>query len=354
MKAYIKSLCAISPCHQIDGDGFQLTMPEVYGKDYLTCIEPDYKEIINPNLIRRMGRVIKMGVAASLKCLKDVNLENPDAIITGTSLGCIEDTEKFLGQIVINKEQFLPPTSFIQSTHNTIAGQIALLLKCNSYNYTYVHRNFSFENALLDSMMMLDETPKYNILLGGIDEITEVSYTIMQRLGIYKSALGLTPEVYTNRADGSIAGEGATFFVLSGSNENAMASVNGVKTFYKPADDTETIKQINKFITEQGLLVGDIDAVIMGYSGDNNSDKVYDSVVKELFSNKNVIYYKHICGEYFTTTAFALWAGVNIFKHQMIPDAMKYIFKEERPLKNILIYNQYHNAEHSLIHLSAC
>jgi 3-oxoacyl-[acyl-carrier-protein] synthase II len=353
MKAYINSLCAISPC-QVSEDGFQLTAPLTYEKEYLSCIEPDYKEIINPNLIRRMGRVIKMGVAASLKCLKDIELENPDAIITGTSLGCIEDTEKFLNQIVINKEQFLAPTSFIQSTHNTIAGQIALLLKCNAYNYAYVHRNFSFENALLDTLMMLGEQPEHKILLGGVDEITRVSYDIMQRLGIYKNASGLTPEVFQNRTEGSIAGEGSTFFVLSNQSDKAYASVNGVKIFYKPNDEAETQNQIKGFIAEQGLMVSEIDAVIMGYSSDSNSDKIYDVVSTEIFGQNNVLYYKHLCGEYFTSSAFAMWAAANIIKHQTVPEAIKYRFIAEIPLKNILIYNQYKNAEHSLIHLSAC
>ncbi len=352
MKAYINSLCSISPC-QVSAEGFHITAPATYEKEYLTCLEPDYKEIINPNLIRRMGRVIKMGVAASMKCLKDIGLENPDAIITGTSLGCIEDTEKFLNQIVINKEQFLAPTSFIQSTHNTIAGQIALLLKCNAYNYAYVHRNFSFENALLDTLMMLEEQPEHKILLGGVDEITKVSYDIMQRLGIYKSAMGLTPAVYHNPTEESIAGEGSAFFVVSNQSENAFASVNGVKIFSKPADAAETKKHIHDFITTQGLTLAEIDAVIMGYSGDINSDGVYDEVSVSLFEHNNILYYKHICGEYFTSSSFAMWAAANILKHQRVPEAMKYRLIADKPLKNVLIYNQYKNSEHSLIHLSA-
>ena len=352
MKAYINSLCAISPC-KISDEGFEITMHDVYEKDYLTCIEPDYKEIINPTLIRRMGRVIKMGVAASMKCLKNINLDNPDAIITGTSLGCIEDTEKFLNQIVINKEQFLPPTSFIQSTHNTIAGQIALLLKCNSYNYAYVHRNFSFENALLDTLMMLKEQPEYKILLGGVDEITKVSYTIMQRLGIYKSVLGLNPDVFKNSTEGSIAGEGSAFFVMSNQPENAIAAVNDVKIFFKPKDTAETQQQITDFIKKQGLSIADMDAVIMGYSSDSSSDVVYDEVAEGLFSDNHLLYYKHLCGEYFTSSSFAMFAAANILKQQRIPDVMKFRFKEDKPLKNILIYNQYKNSEHSLIHLSS-
>lgn len=63
---------------------------------------------------------------ASALAMKDANVESVDAIITGTGLGCIEDSEKFLKSILDNKEEFLTPTSFIQSTHNTVGAQIAL------------------------------------------------------------------------------------------------------------------------------------------------------------------------------------------------------------------------------------
>ncbi|NJK84751.1 MAG: beta-ketoacyl synthase chain length factor [Bacteroidales bacterium] len=106
---------------------------------------------------RRMSRIVKMGICSALKCLKESGVEVPDAIITGTGFGCIEDTEKFLGSIIQNEEKMLNPTPFIQSTHNTVGAAIALKIKCNNYNNTYVHRGFSFEHALLDGLMLLNE-----------------------------------------------------------------------------------------------------------------------------------------------------------------------------------------------------
>lgn len=41
-------------------------------KPYFSAQEPDYKEMItNANLRRRMSRMIKMGVACGLECLKE-------------------------------------------------------------------------------------------------------------------------------------------------------------------------------------------------------------------------------------------------------------------------------------------
>ncbi|RYZ82834.1 MAG: hypothetical protein EOP06_21045 [Proteobacteria bacterium] len=82
---------------------------------------------------------MKNGIVASTVAMKEAAMEMPEAIITGTGMGCIEDSDKFLKAIIDNGEQFLTPTSFIQSTHNTVASSIAISLGCKSYNFTYVN-----------------------------------------------------------------------------------------------------------------------------------------------------------------------------------------------------------------------
>lgn len=167
-------------------------------KPYFSAQEPDYKEMItNANLRRRMSRMIKMGVACGLECLKDIPPEKVDAIITATGLGCLADTEKFMNALMDNREQMLNPTAFIQSTFNTVGAQIALLLKIHAYNVTYVHRGLSFESALIDGIMSIAEG-KQHVLAGAMDEITPTSHIIQQRLGLLK---------------GTTAGEGAQFFL---------------------------------------------------------------------------------------------------------------------------------------------
>src|ERR1700712_2967424 len=133
-----------------------------------------------------MGHIIKMGVAAAKDCLNKANIEIPGAIITGTALGCMEDTITFLTRIIEQNEELLPPTAFIQSTHNTVAAQIALMLKCHAYNNTFVHKGVSFEAALLDGIMLLKEGEADNILVGGTEEMIDVSFTVLTRLGLYK------------------------------------------------------------------------------------------------------------------------------------------------------------------------
>src|SRR5690554_6229467 len=110
--------------------------------------QPSYKELIAPAMSRRMARGIKMSIYAANQAMNEAENPDLDAIIAGTSLGCIEDSEKFLNTIIENDEEFLTPTAFIQSTHNTVAAQIALQLQCKSFNFTYVNGGNSFESAL--------------------------------------------------------------------------------------------------------------------------------------------------------------------------------------------------------------
>ena len=130
MKLYIRATGNISPQKTFGHPAF-LTDPVEHSGNRLNCIEPDYKTIIDIKLIRRMSRIIKMGVAAAMECLQEAAIAVPDAIVTGTAYGCLEDTGVFLTKMVEQKEELLAPTAFIQSTHNTVGAQIALMLHCN-------------------------------------------------------------------------------------------------------------------------------------------------------------------------------------------------------------------------------
>src|SRR5690348_12102657 len=140
-------------------NGMGAVLPEVKpeGNNLIgVAAEPDYTGYINPNQIRRMSRMVRMGLWAGKRCLQDASVEIPDAIITSTAYGANEDTEKFLRSISDNGSTG-SPTSFIQSTHNVLGGQLALLLGCRGYNMTYTQGEFSFESGLIDSQLLLSE-----------------------------------------------------------------------------------------------------------------------------------------------------------------------------------------------------
>jgi 3-oxoacyl-(acyl-carrier-protein) synthase len=337
---YIRATGNISPQKTFGHPPF-LTEPVVHTGNRLSCIEPDYKSFIDVKLIRRMSRIIRMGVAAAMECLQEAQVTMPDAIVTGTAYGCLEDTGLFLTKMVEFKEELLTPTAFIQSTHNTIGAQIGLMLQCNNYNNAFVHRGFSFESALLDGMLLLKEKEASNVLVGAIDEITDISHAILSRMGLYKN--------------GANAGEGAAFFLLANEpSGDDYAKINGLKTFYKPAGIDEVEKNIAAFLSEHTMTMQDIDLVITGKTVDKKHDELFDRLIKNTFKNTPTVDYKNLCGEYPTSTAFALWIASNIAKDGKLPALLASTAAAQKKIKQILIYNNYQNIHHSLLLVSAC
>lgn len=345
MSVYIRSAAVISPQHTLGSEGFGARLVEYMGNK-LTAIEPDYKNYIDAKLIRRMSRIIRMGVAAALQCLRNAGVENADAIVTGTAYGCLEDSHVFLSRLIEQHEEALSPTAFIQSTHNTVGAQIALTLQCTEYNNTFVHKAFSFESALLDSMMLLKDGEANTVLTGGVDEITKVSFDILNRFGLHKREEVLNLQLIQSGTKGTISGEGAGFFLLSSaSSENDLAELRAVTTFYKPAEVAETETRINAFLHSHQLTTNDINYVVSGRNGDSRFDEVFKTLEAGIFKNTNVIYYKHLCGEYPTSTAFALGMAADIIRQKAA--------EHNNGRQHVLIYNNYQNTHHSLILVSS-
>jgi 3-oxoacyl-[acyl-carrier-protein] synthase II len=351
MRTYIRAASCISPQNTFSGEGF-LTDPVEYTGTRLKAIEPDYKAFIDPKQIRRMSHVIKMGVSAAHICLEDAGVDMPGAIITGTAFGCMEDTVSFLTRIVEMQEEMLPPTAFIQSTHNTVAAQIALMLKCHNYNNTLVHKGASFEHALVDALMLLREKEANNILVGGIDEMIDASFTVLTRLGLYKRKPINNLDLFKEDSKGTIGGEGAAFFLLSDQpNDANLAEFVGVKTFYRPKNSEAIEHQIIGFLATHSLTIADIDLVITGQNGDTRYDSIYKQLIPGLLAGKTLANYKHLCGEYPTSTSFALWLAAYCIKTGVVPPVVASVNVSP---KKILVYNHYQNIYHSLMLVSAC
>jgi len=351
MKIFIRSASCISPQQTFNQEQF-LPVLINYTATHLKVIQPDYATILDPKLLRRMSYIVKMGVAAAITCLKEAGIKEPGAIITGTAYGCLEDTGIFLGNIIKQHEETLSPTAFIQSTHNTVGAQIALMLKCNAYNNTFVHSGFSFENALLDGIMLLQEGETDNTLVGAVDEITDTSFAILNRFELYKQSPVSSLSLFDSECKGTIAGEGAAFFVLSSQSSDAdYARVVGLTTFYQPLSVADVEQNIIQFLALHSLELNDIDLIITGRNGDITNDELYDHLQSGIFLNTAVVGYKHLSGEYPTASSFAMWLAAKILQDGHLPKVIAGDVAKE--IKKALIYNTYLGKYHSLILLTA-
>lgn len=338
MKAcYIHSAVSISAQNTFE-TAFKLSENKPLTSRKVNANHPPYKTYIAPASLRRMATGVKMGVTAGRKALEKANIKSPDAILTGTGMGCIEDTETFLNGIIKNDESYLTPTSFIQSTHNTVGAQIALSLKCKAYNNTYVHGALSFESALLDGQLLIKDDEADTVLVGGVDELGKE----------FTEYLSLIED--KNNGIKVPFSEGASFFVLSSTKQDKAIKLKAIKTV--SILEKEQIKTVlNQFLTENSYNPEDIDALILGCNG-----SIYDNYYKEAtncFSESTLqLEYKHVIGEYFTASAFGLYLGFSILQEQCIPETLIKNGNSKTPLKTVLLYNQFKGRDHSFILLS--
>lgn len=343
----------------INGMGCVSRQEKAFCKDYISvpaatvnseffkCAEPDYREYLDPAFSRRLGRMTRYCMVSAIIALKEAGISNPNAIIAATGLGCIEDTEKFLSQVLENKAGLLAPASFIYSTHNTVSSQLALYLKCNGYNITYSHRIFSFSLVLEDARMYLDENKGSNILCGGFDEITGVSNRLLNKVSGELNGI-----IDCSRI---IRGEGASFFVVSNEKfENSSAEIVSSCSFRSAGGKAEIQSRIDSFLDSTGSSLSDISLVFAGMTGNGYKDREYINLKNGVFNTIPFVAYKKYSGDYFTSSAFATWSAANILKNQSVPENFMDLRTGIGEIQSILILDIWGHKDYSMILLRRC
>ncbi len=146
---------------------------------YVTAIVKDvpaaeYSRYLPPMKARRMGKLQKRALVTALKAMEISGIGEPDAILNGTAMGCMENTVQMLNGLAAEGEAMNMPTCFMQSTHNTVASMMAIYTKNHGYNNTYSHRTVSFELALQDAFLRLRTGRLRTALVCANDELTEL------------------------------------------------------------------------------------------------------------------------------------------------------------------------------------
>ena len=297
-KVYINGVGAISTQKTFDNSEF-LTEITNYSEPGIYAIAPNYKEYFSAGEARRMAKGIKMGVVSSKIALEEAGLETVDAIITGTGMGCVVESERFVKRIIDNKEQFLTPTSFIQSTHNTVGGQIALGMQCKGYNFTYVHSSSSFESSLVDARLQLMLEEANTIMVGGVDELGPHMIHVYSAIEHVKQEEVVDNlNILQSNTKGAVFSEGATFMVLSNTKqESSYAELVDVEIYNTVSQDAITEKA-TAFLTQNDMTANDVDAILLGNNGDIEFDGYFDVFTNGMFANTQQLYYKHLSGEH--------------------------------------------------------
>ena len=295
-RIYIRSAAQISVQKPLCEDW--MTDPIPHSGEYLRSQDPDFKQFLNPMQARRMGLILKRAIAVSLTALKDAEIECPDAIFTGTGLGCMENTENFLSAMCRDGEEMLPPTYFMMSTHNTISSAVAILLRCHGYNCTYSQKDISFESALLDAFIQLQAGRMGNALVGSHDETTPDTYRLLRGAGYFDDTV--------------TAAEASSAFVLSADSgslslsKGPLCELADVQILHSPANLESIVKEYNP----SRILRSSDYFTLFGKCFSASGLGVYEAamriakgldkdilVVNDAGEDKGLVYLKSLCGD---------------------------------------------------------
>lgn len=276
---------------------------------------PDYKQYLDPMATRRMSKILKNALLTAKQAMSNLAVEEIDGVVTATAWGCQADTTKFLDSFETLGEELLSPTSFIQSTHNTIGGLIAMSIQCNGYNNTISHDVMSFETALLDAVLFMQEQHiPLTCYVGGVDELTDLSEGIFTRTKCYETAYPIS--------------EAATCFLLH--NKQAQQ---------KQAQITD----ITLSTSESAML----EALVL-----SKPDLIITSIKEGLPSGIPVIDHRIYCGDFGTSSAFAMYMACGLV--QDVEMQLAYGINANTSVKKIAIVNRYSEKRCSFIEIQAC
>lgn len=317
-----------------------MTEPLIHTEPSVRALNPSFGDYIAPKDARRMGNLIKRALVTTLKVFKDTGIDNPDAFISGTSIGSLDYTERFINEMVEHEEEALSPTYFMQSTHNTVGSTLAIYTKSHGYNITYSHSSCSFDKAVLDAWMQMQIGKIKTALVGGYDEMTDLCFELLQKTD-YVGVEGMVP-----------CGEVSMSMMLNtANNAGCLCELAGIRTGC--LTDLEQMKeQLNDMLDEANLTIDDLNAVMTGKNGNPENDNCYTQVLDYLLPDMPLIWHKHIFGENFTSSALGLYAAAHCLNHGFIPS---FLIDESRQctpretLKSILLFNQMNGREYSLI-----
>ena len=302
--------------------------PYIPEQEYVRAQEPDSKGFIVPSEARRMSKILKRTVCTAITALNNSGVKEPDAIITGTGMGCMENSEKFLIDLSRFGENCLKPTLFMQSTHNTISSLIAIVLKCHGYNNTYSHKDISFESALLDGWLQIKSGMIRNALVGSHDEVTPFLSLVLRR----------THPEYRIISETSMSS-----VISSEKSAHTICEISEIKLLHR--GDIPTVLSC--------LSKEDRHLMVFGTNGNPINDAPYDALLRGMDHNHDTIQYKHLFGDNFSASSAGFYIGATLLEKQEIPSFLwrKNQAPVKTPVDSITILNCGEDSTWSIIKL---
>ena len=184
--------------------------------------EFDARTFMPPRFFRRLSRLSRLAVAASIEAIKDSGIEISEnncqriGIVCGTAFGSTQQTDAFFVSLLDNGPQGAEPFLFPDTVPNAPASHVAMYHRLKGPNSTFCQNHLSGECALAYAVSLLQQDQADAVVVGGVDELSSMLFHSLSAVHALKPLRwkGTLQPSHFPSGKGFVLGEGATCMVL--------------------------------------------------------------------------------------------------------------------------------------------
>jgi len=258
------------------------------------------KDYIAPMKMRRMNALSRLAMAAAKLAIEDCGAVpgSNTGVAIGTAFGPVQTSVDYLREYVEKGAALAPPQLFAESVANAPGSHIAIEWGLRGFNVTFTQRESSALAAAMYACSQLAKGAVDAALIGGVDEVNEMLFSVLDRIGALDD----------DQRNGMVVGEGSAMLVAGAGTRAPYAYLSG---FGIARDTTATISDwgtghasvvtaMRAAIDDAELTLGDIGAVYISANGSPRGDALEARALEMLFGANvpHLVKTKSMFGEY--------------------------------------------------------
>jgi 3-oxoacyl-[acyl-carrier-protein] synthase II len=304
------------------------------------------RDFIPPMKLRRMNAMSRLTLAGAKLALTDAGwlpLTEPEAIgvAIGTAFGPVQTSVEYMQEYVEKGPSLAPPQLFAESVANAPGSHVAIEYDLRGFNVTFTQRESSTLAAAMYASSQLLKGAARAAVVGGVEEINEMIFSVLSRVGALAHAEGDHDEAarpFDRRRNGVVLGEGSAILTLetpeAASARNAR--VYGYFSGFSIGKDTtasvsdwgtgaERVAELMRDACDDaGITPEQLDAVWASANSNVRADDLEARALRLLFGERipPVVATKGYFGEYAAAGGLQLVSALLGISDQELPESL--------------------------------
>lgn len=309
-------------------------------KAHQAALVRDFKarDFIAPMKLRRMNTLSRYAVVAARMAVGDagVRLGTDAGVALGTCFGPVQTSVDYMQEYVEKGASLAPPQLFAESVANAPGSHVAIEHDLRGFNLTVTQRESSALSAAMYASSQILKGVVPAAMIGGVEEINEMVFSVLDSLGALAHAGGSRPECarpFDLHRNGMVMGEGGA--VLIAESKPTREPYGYLAGFGMARDVTASLSDwghgsdavvtaILAAVDDAGLQLSAIDAVYASASGSIRGDALEAAALRSAFGGTMppIVATKGIFGEYSAAGALQLVAALLALRDQRLHDSV--------------------------------